>query len=435
MKNAILSIYFLFTSLISVYPQNPEWTVYDTSNSGLPNHSLTSLSIDQNDTKWIGTYYNHQALVKFDNTDWTVFNISNIFYTYFNSIAIDNNRVKWLGGGDGLIGGDGLFKYDDTSWTNYKSVNTGLPDDIIYSIAIDSSNNKWIGTHEGGLAKFDDTNWTVYNTSNSGLPYNGVYSIAFDNAGNKWIGTGDGVAKFDNTNWTVYNTSNSGLPSNFISVIAIDGSGNKWIGTFSEGLVKFDDINWTVYNSSNTGMPFDEILSLSTDGKGNIWIGTNQGLVKFNGTDWFLFNTSNSGLPGNYISEIAIDKNENTWIATYGGLAVYKEGGVVAVEDKKGKPLLNDFLLYQNYPNPFNPSTSIQYQVSSNSQVSLKVYDVLGNEVATLVNEEKPSGSYEVEFNASHLSSGIYFYQLKAVDPETSSGQGFVETKKLILMK
>ena len=93
------------------------------------------------------------------------------------------------------------------------------------------------------------------------------------------------------------------------------------------------------------------------------------------------------------------------------------------------------FDLSQNYPNPFNPSTKIKYeipsvtlrQVQSDILVTLKVYDVLGNKVATLVNEEKPAGNYEVEFNATGLPSGIYFYQLKAGN--------FVETKKMILMK
>lgn len=98
-----------------------------------------------------------------------------------------------------------------------------------------------------------------------------------------------------------------------------------------------------------------------------------------------------------------------------------------------------NFFLSQNYPNPFNPSTRIQYQLSNNSQVTLKVYDVLGNEVATLVDEYKPTGSYEVEFQSAidnkQLASGIYFYQLRAVDPESSSGQGFVETKKMILLR
>ncbi len=91
----------------------------------------------------------------------------------------------------------------------------------------------------------------------------------------------------------------------------------------------------------------------------------------------------------------------------------------------------SNFELYQNYPNPFNPSTRIRYLLSSNSHVSLNVYDILGNEVATLVDEDKPVGSYEVEFKSSvgslQLASGIYFYQLKA--------GSFVETKKMILLR
>lgn len=90
-----------------------------------------------------------------------------------------------------------------------------------------------------------------------------------------------------------------------------------------------------------------------------------------------------------------------------------------------------EFVLYQNYPNPFNPSTSIQYAISSTQFVTLKVYDLLGKEVATLVNEDQPAGSYEVEFNPAisikHLASGIYFYRLQAGD--------FVETKKMILLR
>ncbi len=88
---------------------------------------------------------------------------------------------------------------------------------------------------------------------------------------------------------------------------------------------------------------------------------------------------------------------------------------------------LNTFHSHQNYPNPFNPSTSIQYAISSRQFVSLKVYDVLGNEIATLINEEKPAGSYEAEFDANGLSSGVYFYKLTAGD--------FIMAKKMILTK
>ena len=109
--------------------------------------------------------------------------------------------------------------------------------------------------------------------------------------------------------------------------------------------------------------------------------------------------------------------------------------------------LPSDFILYQNYPNPFNPTTKIKYSVPSSPQtplltkeggrgevVTLKVYDILGREVATFVNEKKQPGTYEVEFttnvgakNYSPLPSGVYFYQLKV-------GQ-LVQTKKLVLLK
>jgi hypothetical protein len=91
----------------------------------------------------------------------------------------------------------------------------------------------------------------------------------------------------------------------------------------------------------------------------------------------------------------------------------------------------NKFTLSQNYPNPFNPSTKISWQSPISGWQTLKVYDVLGNEVATLVNEYRSSGSYEIEFNPSsinhHPSSGVYFYRLQAGD--------YVETKKMILLK
>jgi len=101
---------------------------------------------------------------------------------------------------------------------------------------------------------------------------------------------------------------------------------------------------------------------------------------------------------------------------------------VTSVENPANKNKLPDeYALLQNYPNPFNPVTTIEYRIPEWSLVTIKVYDVLGNEVATLVNGEKPLGNYEVEFNANSLASGIYFYQLKA-------GK-FIETKKMVLMK
>ena len=81
----------------------------------------------------------------------------------------------------------------------------------------------------------------------------------------------------------------------------------------------------------------------------------------------------------------------------------------------------------QNCPNPFNPTTGIEFRIVDFGFVSLKVYDILGNEIATLMNEEKPAGSYEVEYSATGLTSGIYFYKLQA--------GSFVATKKMILLR
>ncbi|QQS38339.1 MAG: T9SS type A sorting domain-containing protein [Ignavibacteriales bacterium] len=94
--------------------------------------------------------------------------------------------------------------------------------------------------------------------------------------------------------------------------------------------------------------------------------------------------------------------------------------------------IVSGFELLQNYPNPFNPTTKIKYVVgdayyASQAHVLLRVYDVLGNEVVTLVNEQKPASTYEVEFNASQLSSGVYFYKLQAGN--------IIETKKMILLR
>jgi len=99
---------------------------------------------------------------------------------------------------------------------------------------------------------------------------------------------------------------------------------------------------------------------------------------------------------------------------------------VTSVEEFSGE-ILASFSLEQNYPNPFNPATKIKYSIPKISNVVIKIFDILGSEIETLVNEEKPAGSYDVEFIADGIPSGVYFYQLKAVD--------FIETKKMVLMK
>ena len=94
-----------------------------------------------------------------------------------------------------------------------------------------------------------------------------------------------------------------------------------------------------------------------------------------------------------------------------------------------------EFKLEQNFPNPFNPTTTIQYQLPNNSKVTLKVYDILGSEVETLVNEEQEAGYNEVKFNASNIASGMYIYRLQAGNHSTGSRQSFISTKKMMVVK
>ncbi len=100
---------------------------------------------------------------------------------------------------------------------------------------------------------------------------------------------------------------------------------------------------------------------------------------------------------------------------------------MVSVNDEKNN-IPKNFILYQNYPNPFNPTTTIEYQIPKSEYVTLKIYDVLGREVKTLINHEyKNVGSYKINFNGSNLSSSVYFYRIRAGN--------FVSTRKMLFIK
>ncbi len=111
----------------------------------------------------------------------------------------------------------------------------------------------------------------------------------------------------------------------------------------------------------------------------------------------------------------------------YGDSLNISQDSVKTISPDSAQTIPKEFYLYQNYPNPFNPVTTIRYYIPKAGLVNLKVYDLLGREIAILINEEKPAGRYEVEFNGAGLPSGVYFYTLQ-------SGN-FKETKKFILMK
>jgi len=149
-----------------------------------------------------------------------------------------------------------------------------------------------------------------------------------------------------------------------------------------------------------------------------------------NGISWTV---SNTGIVSPSFANNLLVKGTNAFVSA-NGLWKSSLSQITSVNDNNIGEIPETFSLAQNYPNPFNPSTKIRFSIPSvtlsgveGSRVQLKVYDVLGNDVATVVNEEKPAGNYEVNFNASQLSSGIYFYKLQA--------GSFIQTRKMILIK
>ncbi|RKY96882.1 MAG: hypothetical protein DRQ13_05440 [Ignavibacteriae bacterium] len=201
----------------------------------------------------------------------------------------------------------------------------------------------------------------------------------------------------------------------------------------SSGLLMYDGMDWVFYNQNNSNLQAYWVRNLVTDSLGILWM-SGEGLIKFDGNIFTQYTPANSGLYSTHIRDIQIDDANNKWIIHPDAISVFNEDGITSTTEELQLP--NTFKLHQNYPNPFNPSTKIKFTIpqsviaSETKQshlVMLKVYDVLGNEITTLVSEEKPAGSYKVEFDGGNLTSGIYFYKLRAGN--------FVETKKMVLIK
>jgi len=445
----IVAILLPYTCAIA---QNPEWVVYDTSNSGLPSNCISSIAIDGSGTKWIGTFGG--GLAVFDGSNWTVYNTSNsgLPSNEVFSMAIDGSGAKWIGTDRGLAFLDGI------NWMVYDTSNSELPSDSVFTIVIDDSGTKWMGGTDGfgqggsGLTSFDGTTWTVYNTSNSDLPHNAITSIAVDNSGAKWIGThGGGLASFDGINWSVYNTSNSALGDDRIASIAIEGNGTLWIGE-RYGLSSFDGSNWTGYELPKVGYGSTSIASLAIDDSGIKWIGmgfrnsamsffNGVGLCRYDNETWVFYDTSNSGLPSDNISSIVIDTEGNKWLSTThpefqfisSGVVVFSEGGAVAVNDEQRTPSQpSTFKLDKNYPNPFNPTTTISYSLLEAGSVELLIYDLRGRIVKSLQTGYQSVGSYYTQWNGLNdqglgVPTGVYFARLQVGN--------FTQTIKMIYLK
>ncbi len=187
----------------------------------------------------------------------------------------------------------------------------------------------------------------------------------------------------------------------------------SWPMAFQFGVTSIPDLDDDGYEDVLAGDQNGNLYCISGKGDSLIFSHTFP-------SDWIYTVNKMPSIDGNYSSEIIT--------GTKNGKVVCLSGGTTNIVSVDNPDLIaNEFNLYQNYPNPFNPATTIQYQIPEASFVQIKVFDILGSEVATLVNENKQAGNYFINFDASSLASGIYFYTLKAGD--------FISTKKMILLK
>jgi len=194
-------------------------------------------------------------------------------------------------------------------------------------------------------------------------------------------------------------------------------------GSSLYGVIRYQDngLNWeqVLYNDNIVPIIFTREDGLAITGTYiSGFSDSNKVLISTNfGDTWGA--VAQPTLWGIYITDINQDANGNFFLAT-SGEGLFEVEIITSVKDQSKENY--DFRLFQNYPNPFNPNTKIEFRIAYSGLVTLKVYDILGREIIILVSEEKNAGAYEVEFDASGLSSGIYFYQLKA--------GGFMQTKK-----
>jgi photosystem II stability/assembly factor-like uncharacterized protein len=342
--------------------------------------------------------------------------------TYVSCIATNNSGHVFIG-----TWGHGLYRSTNNGSTWAKS---GLQTSRINRIAINTEGKIFVGLDgEGGDS-------TLYRSTDNGntwtLCINGisfpqlitaittgasgsVYASAVASSGGVFHSTDDGDS------WTP--TSLTGAP---ISLL-ITQAGHVFAGV--NGAYKSTD-NGKSWAPVDSGCPTDLVRSLIANATGYIFrgmqsYGASGGVCVSidDGEHWY---ERTSGLPTRVIQALAMNSAGFIFAATFGS-GVFRSSHSMTSVSGSETPIPKDVQLYQNYPNPFNPSTTISFIIPSRSFVSLKIFDLLGKEMATIVSGELPAGSYSEEWDASTMSSGMYLYRLQA--------GSFTETKKLVLLR
>jgi len=278
----------------------------------------------------------------------------------------------------------------------------GNADQIAPSILIDVAGNFVIVWHD-----FRNANWDIYYqryTSTGGAL--GVNTKVNDDAGGEF---------------QMFPKISMDVTGNFV-IVWQDYRNNNYDIYYQRYTSTGTALGANIKVNDDAGSMNQVVSSISMDGVGNfviVWQDDRYGQTDHDIIGQRYFSNGNPN-GGNYL---IVANGPNNKVASP---VVYADNSniIFSWQDNRRS---EDFSLSQNYPNPFNPNTKIKYQIPELSFINIKVYDVLGIEVATLVNEQKPAGEYEVEFSGNGLTSGIYFYQIKAGD--------FIQTKKMILLR
>jgi uncharacterized delta-60 repeat protein len=351
---------------------------------------------------------------------------------------------------------------------------TGNSFDAAFSMAVDGSGNVYVAGYSTGVGTGYDCVTIKYNSSGvqqwlqryngSGNTADVINSIAVDGSGNVYVAGFIGGNGTSNDYITIkYNSSGvqewlqtyNGTGNSYDNAksLAIDGSGNVYITGYCTGTSSSHDYTTIKYNSSGvqqwlqtyngTGNSNDDAYSIAIDGAGNVYV---TGYSGGNGTgnDYTTIKYNSSGVQqweqryngpagsGDEAYSIAVDASGNVYIAggsrsgTTFDYTTIKYSQTIGIQNT-GSEIPADYTLSQNYPNPFNPVTNIEFSLPKGSNAKLIIYDITGKQVAELVNQNLQAGTYKVDFDASHLSSGTYFYRLTAGD--------YSMVKKMILVK
>jgi hypothetical protein len=288
-----------------------------------------------------------------------------------------------------------------------------------------------------------DQQWCDWGEIDNGLTNTTVLSLGASPNGvggmNLFAGTyGSGIFLSTN-NGASWSEANSGLTDFVVTSFSVGGS-KIYAGTLGGIFLSTNNgTSWTAVNNGLTNMYVFDIVSVPNGVGGvSLFAGTGGGvfLSTNNGTNWSPINT---GLRYTWVYALAVSPDgqggTNLLAGTAGG-GVWKRplSEIVTAVPISSQGLPTLFTLDQNYPNPFNPSTQIRFQIPARSAggpdagfVSLKVFDVLGRDVATLVNEELQPGSHTISFDASGLAGGMYFCSLTA--------ENHTQVRKMVLMK